>query len=126
MNVEMVFKAKNLSKEELRLLLQKIREWELSNPRTELDGFTFTTEPQMSQDETLELFEGISPKYKNVVSIPLPDNPVVSLGDRALVMKGELVGHCQELTLSIAAAPDELVKKLQEANEITLVRMAKG
>jgi hypothetical protein len=126
MNVEMVFKAKNLGKEELRGLLQKIREWELSTPRTELDGFTFTTEPQMSQEETMELFEGISPKYKNVVSFPLPENAVVCLGDRAVVVKGEMVGTCEELTLTIGAAPDELVKQVQEANEITLVRMAKG
>jgi hypothetical protein len=126
MDVEMVFRAKNLSKEELRALLQKIREWELSTPRSELDGFTFKTEPEMSSSETLELFAGITPKYENVISVPLPKNPVISLGTRGLVVNGELLGTVDELSLTVGEAGEGEMMKLLRAQTIQLVRMAKG
>lgn len=126
MDIEMAFKARNMSKEELRALLQKIREWELGTPRTELDSFTFTSNPELSKAETMEIFDGISPKFKNVVSIPLPKNPILSLGTRGIVVKGKLIGTCDEFTLSLGESSEEDVQALQTAETISLVRIRKG
>jgi len=126
LEIEMTFKAKNLSKAELLALLQKIREWELSNPRTELDGFTYKTEPMMSMAESAELFKGISPQFKEVLELVLPQDSLLSLGARSLIVNGEILGSVTELVLDLGGADPESIKKLREAHKIVLQRMGTG
>ncbi len=126
MQVSMTFSSQNMSKDELRSLLQAIRGWELSTPRTEIDAFTFKTVPEMTLEEIHDIFARISPNFKNVADFPLPKTGFLSLGARGIVIDGALVGHCDELTLAIGAASEDDMKKLQEAHQIVLVRMGQG
>ncbi|KKL91525.1 hypothetical protein LCGC14_1893730, partial [marine sediment metagenome] len=48
------------------------------------------------------------------------------LGRRGLVADGDLIGTCDELTLTIVEASEGDINVLQEAENITLVRVRKG
>jgi len=51
---------------------------------------------------------------------------LLRLGARSVVVQGKLIGTCDELTLSIEKATEEEMKRLQETDTISLVRMKKG
>jgi len=132
MNVKMMLNAENVSKEDLRAFIQKIREWELRTPRTIIVGILFDTDPQMSSAEVRDILQGVFPEFKNL-EIRGPYNPdevcdgsLLRLGCRAITVDGELIGTCQELTLSMGAATGEQIKDLQEAESIALVKILEG
>jgi len=126
MEVKLEFHAKNMDKDELRLLTQKIREWELLTERTEIDTFLITTAPPLTSEEHVEMLKGVFPPFKHVDSVPLDGKPVLHLGSRQVVINGHLVGICEELCLSMEDALPEHVKQLEEAQVIQLIRMGRG
>lgn len=125
MQVTMRITATDLSKDDLRALIQAFREWELRTPRSEVVGVVFETNPQLSSDEAKGLFQGIYPPFANLVSIPAKTRQL-NLGNRGVVIGGKLVGTVDELSLSIAEATDQEIKSLQEAETISLVKVRRG
>jgi hypothetical protein len=140
MKAKIVLTAEKVDKEDLRSLIQLLREWELKTPQSTILGVLFTTEPELPTSEAEELFRGIFPEFKNVVKIPGPVKPdegitlnittedpnLARLGQRILIADGELLGTVDELSLSIGrASPDEL-RKLQDAQVIKLTRITRG
>lgn len=118
MDIRMVFEAKEMSKEDITLLVQKIREWELTTKRTQIDYFEFTTDPPISTEETTELLGKVFPKFDNVLTIPLAPNGMLRLGTRAILIEGEIVGKVEEVVLNVEGASEEDVKKLTDAVEV--------
>lgn len=140
MRVKMILNAENMTKADLRTFIQKIREWELMTSRSQIVGILFDTDPQMSSQESLDIFRGIFPEFKHLVEIEGPVKPeeglhvtvaptegsMLRLGTRGITVDGELIGTCDELALSIGEAGETELKKLQEAHVIQLVKIAKG
>lgn len=126
MEVKIVINAKNTSKEDIRSFVQMIREWELRTPEATIVGVLFDTDPEITSEEAKEIFEGIFPEFKHLVEIPKVKTPLLRLGARGVAIEGKLVGTCDELSLSIGEASEEDMKKLQEAQTISLVRIRKG
>ena len=54
---------------------------------------------------------------------PELSNLNVDLGPRLLVVGGETLGTCDNMTITIAEATPEELEKLKSANEIRLVKM---
>lgn len=139
MKVKMILNADNMTKADLRAFIQKIREWELKTPKSQIVGILFDTDPQMSSQESADIFRGIFPEFKHLAEIPGPVKPeeglhvtvapdegsVLRLGTRGIIVDGELIGTCNELTLSIGEAGETELKKLQEAHVIQLVKIKK-
>jgi len=118
--------ATNLSKEDLRALIQAFREWELRTPRSEVVWVEFGTDPQLSTEEARDLFQGIYPPFKEQITIPSRTRQL-NLGHRAISVTGEgIVGTVDELSLTLADASDEQIQRLQDAQTISLVKMGKG
>lgn len=140
MRVKMILNAENMTKADLRAFIQKIRTWELMTPRSQIVGILFDTDPQMSSQESLDIFRGIFPEFQHLVEIPGPVKPdeglhvtvaptegsVLRLGSRAIRIKGEVVGSCEEMTLSIGEASEADIKRLQEADTIQLDKIRRG
>lgn len=126
MKAEVVLNFENVSKEDLRAFMQLIREWELRTPEATNIGAFFKTDPEMSSEETMDIFRSIYPEFKTLVEIPRAKESVLRLGNRAIVVDGELIGTCTELALTIGESGQEDVEKLQGAHTIGLVRMPKG
>ena len=140
MRVKMVVNAEGMTKADLRAFIQKIREWELTTPKSQIVGILFDTDPQMSSQEEADIFRGIFPEFKHLVELPKPEHPeeglhvtvaqtegsMLRLGTRGITVDGELIGTCDELILSIGEAGETELKKLQEAHVIQLVKIAKG
>lgn len=125
MQVKMMMQATNLSKEELRTLIQAVREWELRNPRSEVVSVILDTRPQLSAAEVMEIFQGVYPAFEQVGAIEMKTRQL-ALGNRGIVIGGQVVGVLDEMTLSIAEASDELLNTLQEAETISLVKIRRG
>lgn len=126
MRAKIVFDVDKTNKEDIRNLVQMIREWELRTPKATVCGVLFETNPEISSEEAKQIFEGIFPEFQHLVEIPGSQTQLLRLGARGIVVQGKLVGTCDELTLSIGAAEEEQVKELQDAESISLIRMAKG
>ena len=126
MNVKIVINAQKTTKEDIRAFVQLIREWELRTPESSIVGVLFETDPEITSEEAKEIFEGIFPEFQHLVEVPGVQTQLLRLGARGITVEGKLVGTCDELTLSIATATEEEVKRLQEAEAIALVRIRKG
>ena len=126
MKVKIVLNADNMTKEDLRSFIQKVREWELLTPRAQIDALLLDTDPQMSSIEALDIFKGIFPEFKHLVEVPQESGSTLRLGERGIAIDGVLIGSCHELTLSIGAAGEAELTKLREAQTIQLVKIAKG
>jgi len=126
MKVKIVLNITNMNKEDIRALVQMIREWELRTPMAEIAGVLFDTDPEITSDEAKEIFEGIFPEFEHLVEIPASKAQLLRLGVRGIAVGGKLVGTCDELTLSIGEATEEEMRELQEAQTISLVKMVKG
>lgn len=126
MDVKIVINAKNTSKEDIRAFAQMIREWELRTPQANIVGVLFDTDPELTSEEVMAIFEGIFPESEKLVTIPQASGSILRLGTRGIVAEGKLIGTCSELSLSIGEAGEDELKKLQEARTISLVRMPKG
>jgi len=126
MNVKIVINAKETTKDDIRDFVQMIREWELRTPKSSIAGVLFETDPEITSEEAKRIFEGVFPEFEHLVEIPGAQGQLLRLGARGITVEGKLMGTCDELTLSIAEANEEDIKKLQEAEAIALVKMHKG
>jgi len=126
MNVKVVINVLETSKEDIRDFVQMIREWELRTPQATICGVLFDTDPEITTAEAKAIFEGIFPEFEHLVEIPAARAHLLRLGARGITVEGKLVGTCDELTLSIAEASEEEIKRLQDAQAIALVRIQKG
>ena len=133
MFVKILFSANDLEKADIREFVRLVRDWELRTPKAEVVGIMFETEPQLSSEETKELFAGIFHNYEHVLESspidapPAPSDPsFLRLGDRGLTVDGKLLGTVSELTLSIGVASAEDLERLLEANTIGLVKINRG
>jgi len=126
MNVKVVINVKETSKEDIKTLVQMIREWELKTPQATICGVLFDTDPEITSEEAKQIFEGIFTEFEHLVEIPPARAPLLRLGARGITVEGKLVGTCDELTLSIDEASEEDIKRLQDAQAIALVRIQKG
>ena len=126
MNVKVVINVKEMTRDDLRDFVGMIREWELRTPKATICGVLFETDPEITSAEAKAIFEGIFPEFEHLVEIPGGQAQLLRLGSRGIAVGGKLVGTCDELTLSIAEASEEEMKALQDAENISLVKMNKG
>ncbi len=126
MNVKVVINVKGTTKDDIRDLVQMIREWELRTPKATICGVLFETDPEITSEEAKRIFEGLFPEFEHMVEIPGGQAQLLRLGSRGIAVGGKLVGTCDELTLSIGEATEEEMKALQDAENISLVRINKG
>ena len=126
MNVKIVINVKETTKDDIRAFIQMIREWELRTPRANICGVLFETDPEITSAEAKAIFEGIFPEFEHLLEIPKTKTQLLRLGSRGITIKGELVGTCDELSLSIGEASEEEIKRLEEAEAIVLVRIRGG
>ena len=126
MQVKMVLNVKNMDKTDIRDFIGMIRDWEIRTPAAEVVGIWFETDPEISSEETKEIFQGLFRQFEHVVEIPSSQPSFIRLGQRGVVVDGKLVGTCDELTLSIGSASPENLAHLESANTIGLIRINKG
>ncbi len=126
MKVKIWVNSQDMTKEDIRALIQLIREWELRTPRGDITSVQFETDPGITSEEAKRLFEGIFPEFEHLLEIPKSKAQLLRLGSRGLTVDGELIGTVEELSLSIGEASEEDVKKLEEAEAIALVRIGRG
>lgn len=126
MNVKVVINVKEMTKDDISDFVRMIREWELRTPKATICGVLFETDPEITSEEAKRIFEGVFPEFEHLVEIPSGQAQLLRLGARSVVVQGKLIGTCDELTLSIATATEEEMKRLQETDTISLVRMKKG
>jgi len=124
--VKIVFDTRNASKEDIRAFIQAVREWELRSHKATVAGVLFESNPEITSAEAKEIFEGIFPEFEHLVEIPAGEGQLLRLGSRGIVVQGILLGTCDELSLTIAAASEEDRKALQDADTISLIRMPRG
>lgn len=125
MEVTVTIKSADLTRYELLSLLQAIRDCEQTNFRQKLLGIAVGTEPQMSQDELLELLAQIRPSLA-LIQMPVEKPRVVHLGSRLISLGSNVVGTCDDMSFTIAEATDKEIEDLQNARVISLVRAGKG
>ncbi len=140
MEVRMTINAKEITREDLRRFIQLLREWELRTPKTTIVGILFDTNPQTSKEEAKDIFKGIFPEFEHLVELPGPVPPgaelrvtvapsedsLLNLGQRAMVIDGEVRGTVENLSLSIGRVSKDDLEALQNAHTIALVKMPKG
>ncbi len=126
MKVKIVLNITSMNKEDIRALVQMVREWELRTPRATICGVLFDTDPEITSEEAKAIFEGIFPEFEHLLEIPATKGQLLRLGERGITVEGKLVGTCDELTLSIGEASDKEIRELQEAQTISLVKMVTG
>ncbi len=126
MNVKIVINAQKTTQDDIRAFVQMIREWELRTPESSIAGVLFETDPEITSAEAKAIFEGIFSEFEHLMEIPPAQGGLLRLGTRGITVEGKLVGTCDELTLSIAEASEEEIKKLQEAQSVCLVKMSRG
>lgn len=126
MKVKMIVNADNMTREDLRAFIQRIREWELTTKRGDIVGILIDTDPQMSSAEAKDIFKGIFPEFKHLVDIPRVQGSDIRLGKRDLAVKGEVIGTVEEVTLTLCEASEEDIRKLEGAQTIQLVKISKG
>jgi hypothetical protein len=123
MNVEIYANARDISKPDVTLLVQKIREWELTTKRAQIDRFIFKTDPDIGMEETAELLNKIFPKFENIWTVPLKQTGTLRLGTRAVKVDGQVVGIVQEIVLSVEGAGETEMKLLTEAIELVFCKL---
>jgi len=121
-----VINVKETTKDDIRDFVKMIREWELRTPKATICGVLFETNPEITSEEAKKIFEGIFPEFEHLLEAPGSQGMLLRLGNRGITVEGKLIGTCDELTLSIGEATEEEIKKLQEAQTISLVRTGKG
>ena len=106
MNVKILINVKETTKDDIRDFVQMIREWELRTPRASIAGVLFETDPEITSAEAKAIFEGIFPEFEHLLEIPKGKGQLLRLGSRGITIEGELVGTCEELSLSIGEASE--------------------
>lgn len=123
MAVTIIINGKQVTQADIRHFIQKVREWELTTPKGEIEGIKIQTDPQLSPDEVKAIFRGVFQEFKDMVEVPVKDPGHLRLGRRAVCIEGIPIGLVQEMELSIGASTDEVNQKLQQANIIQLVKV---
>lgn len=123
--VRMTMQASDLSKEDLRTLIQVFREWELRTPRSDVTMLLFETDPELTTEEAKEIFQGIYPPFEQQQLFPT-DFRQLNLGSRSIVVGGKIVGTCDDMSLTLAEASDEDIELLANAQSISMVKMGEG
>ena len=126
MNAKVLLYVQDTNKEDIRSLVQMLREWELKTPRANAVGVFFDTDPEVTSAEAKEIFEDVFPKFEHMAELRKVEANLLRLGTRGVTVEGELLGTCDELTLSIGEASEEEMQKLLEAQTISLVRIGRG
>ncbi len=133
MKAKMTMNIQDMTKDDLRAFIQRIREWEIATPMSTIVGIVFETDPQMSSEETKELFRSVFPEYMDLVEIPLTpaaqaaqEGDILRLGSRGMVVNGELIATLQEMCLTICEADEPALEKLRNAPVIQLIRVNQG
>ncbi len=124
MKVTMILKANDLSQEDLRSLIQAIRQWGTAMP--EMATMLFDTNPQLSHEEAEALLEGLGLPLLATLEVRGALPKELRLGPRGITVGGKLVGTCDSLSLTIAEATDKEIEEMERAPAIGLVRMARG
>ncbi len=129
MEAKIMVHCDDVSKEDLYLFLQAIRGWEAPDSGKKTARISIETSPRMAIEEMRELVGRLTPAIVEEVilkSQPRPKVRELRLGPRLLIIKGKPLGTCDGLSLNIAEATDQEIEELRSANEISLVKMAKG
>ncbi len=124
MKVTMMLKADDLSQEDLRSLVQAIREWGTAMP--ELATLLFDTNPPLSHEEARALLQGIGLPIHATLEVRGAPPKELRLGPRGIMVGGKLVGTCDGMSITVAEAGEEEIQALEGAPVIGLVRMARG
>ncbi len=119
MNAKVVISVEETTMADISAFVQMIREWELKTPEATIVGVLFETDPAITSEEAKQIFDGVFPEFEHQAK-------VLRLGSRGLLVQGNLMGTCDELTLSIAQGSDDEIKAMQDAEIISLVKMNKG
>ncbi len=125
MKAKMVLNVDNMTQEDLRYFIRVIREWELRTPKSKVVGIQVDTDPEMADKEAEDILRSVFPGHI-LAEPPQPVGSLLQLGDRALMVDGELLGTVNNLSLVIGQGEAEQLKKLQDARIISLERMNKG
>ncbi len=122
----------NLSKEELRSLMQAIETWG-EQQGDKVVGFEapMVDVPGLTREEINELLRGIYPFVREVylplaLSVRPPGGKLLSFGPRTIVIGDRILGTCGDLTITIDEATDEDIECFENAPEIRLVKIMKG
>jgi len=126
LDVKIVINARYTTMDDIKSLVQMIREWELKTPHTTIAGVLFETDPEITSEQARDIFEGIFPEFENLVELRPPKSSMLRLGSRGVSVDGQLIGTCDELSLSIGEASPEEIKRLENAEAIVLVRIRRG
>jgi len=114
----------NLSKEELRSLMQAIKTWgEQLGDR--VVGFTIDV-PGLTRQEVIELLGDIYPVVGEFALPPAPRGREISFGPRMIVVGDSILATCDHMAMTIAEATDEEIECFENALEIKLVKIMKG
>lgn len=126
MHVTLTLSARNISRDQLRALIQAIRDWEQGVGGNEPCGIRCETNPRMTVDETQKLLSEIHPDFARRAVYRESPTRVLRLGQRMLTVGGKLIGTCDQLSLEIAEGTAQEIEELENAQVISLVRMTKG
>jgi len=130
MNVKIVINAKETTKDDIRAFVQMIREWELKTPKSTIVGVLFDTDPKITSEQAKAIFEGIFSEGffvdTNINAVEPSKGSIIRLGSRGITVNGDLIGTCEEISLSIGEASNEEIKRLEDAEAIVLIRMRQG
>ena len=124
MKVTMILKANELCQEDLRSLIQAIRQWGTAMP--EMATLLFDTKPPLSREEAEALLQGAGLPLLATLEVRGAPTRQLSLGPRGITVGGKLIGTCDGLSLTIAEATDKEIEEMESAPAIGLVRMARG
>jgi hypothetical protein len=129
MIVRLVISAKPVEKEEIRSLIQAIRQWEATTVCGEVAAILIQTEDeQLTQAELNGLCQGIySFDVVRVVDDRHETERVLRLGSRGVSIDGKIIGICEGLNLIVGEDVSESeIASLQNGQTITLSRMGRG
>jgi hypothetical protein len=123
MNAKMTLNIKDMDRDDLQAFIQMVRDWELRTPKSSITGILINTEPELTTEETTELFAGVFPDFESLVEIPIPQGAVLRLGTRQVLVNDQLVGVLEELCLNIGSTNDTVTKLLEDAEIIGLKKV---
>lgn len=94
-----------LSKEELRSLIQAVMVWGKQSAGDKVVGFVVAIEPELSRQNPM---------------------PTVRLGPQMIVVGDKMLGTYDHIAITIAEATDKEIECFENASEIKLVKIMKG
>ncbi|KKM22445.1 hypothetical protein LCGC14_1625280 [marine sediment metagenome] len=127
MKVTMMLMANDFSQEDLRSLIQAIREWGTAMPELATrPSLLLHTDPPLSHEEAEALLQEIGLPIHATLEVHGALPKELRLGPRGIMVGGKLVGTCDGMSITVAEAGEEEIQALEGAPVIGLVRMARG